>query len=75
MLWNLPSVSIKEHPIAKNQNTYAKRKREMEKKAKAEAKRIRRNKRKQGLEERPPYEPPTHGQELSDDDHPANDGE
>jgi hypothetical protein len=34
-------------PIAKNQNTYAKRQREMEKKVKAEAKRARRMRRKQ----------------------------
>ena len=33
--------------IAKNQNTYAKRKRELDRKAKAEAKRIRRSTRKQ----------------------------
>ena len=37
--------------IAKNQNTFAKRKREMDKKAKAEAKRLRRIKRKQRDEE------------------------
>ena len=42
-----PSIS-RRATIAKNQNTYAKKKREMEKKAKAEAKRIRRIKRKQG---------------------------
>ena len=36
--------------IAKKQNTYAKLKREMEKKGKAEAKRIRRIKRKQGVD-------------------------
>jgi hypothetical protein len=47
-------VLIKERPIAKNQNTFAKRKREMDKKLKAEAKRIRRHKRKLGLEEIPP---------------------
>lgn len=34
--------------MAKNQNTYAKRKREMDKKLKAEAKRERRKKRKEG---------------------------
>jgi septal ring factor EnvC (AmiA/AmiB activator) len=34
-------------PIAKNQNTFAKRQREMEKKAKAEAKRQRRDERKE----------------------------
>lgn len=48
ILWN------KERTIAKNQNTFAKRQREMDKKAKSEAKRLRRNKRKQGLEETPP---------------------
>jgi hypothetical protein len=51
-------------PIAKNQNTYAKRQREMEKKAKAEAKRKRRISRKQeGVEsipsETPDIEPET----------------
>jgi hypothetical protein len=37
-------------PIAKNQNTYAKRQREMEKKAKAEAKRARRVQQKESGE-------------------------
>lgn len=47
--------------IAKNRNTFEKRKREVEKKAKAEAKRVRRNKKKLGLED-PPLP------ELSDND-------
>ncbi len=38
-------------PIARNQNTYAKRKREMEKKEKAEAKRMRRSQRKAAANE------------------------
>ncbi len=41
------SYCLGETLIAKNQNTYAKRKREMEKKEKAEAKRVRRVERKQ----------------------------
>ena len=39
--------------MAKNQNTYAKRKREMDKKMKAEEKRVRRKKRKLEKEENP----------------------
>lgn len=42
--------SPKETAIAKDQNTFAKRKREIEKKAKAEAKRARRSQRKLELE-------------------------
>lgn len=38
-------------PIARNQNTFAKRQREMEKKEKAEAKQVRRNQRKEAAPE------------------------
>jgi hypothetical protein len=48
--------------IAKDQNTYAKRKREMDKKAKAEAKRARRNQRK--LELRGGTNPPEETQDV-----------
>ncbi len=61
-------VLIQERLIAKNQNTFAKRKREMEKKEKAEAKRIRRTKRKLGLEENPP------SNELSEETSPGEPG-
>jgi hypothetical protein len=66
------AVLSKERPIAKNQNTFAKRQREMEKRAKAEAKRTRKIRRKQGLEEAPEYQPPD--RDASDDaDGPTDD--
>jgi hypothetical protein len=61
-----PSISRKA-TIAKNQNTYAKRRREMDKKAKAEAKRTSRSKRKQGGDASNPPEPPDIGPEPPDE--------
>lgn len=49
---------VMEPVIAKNQNTFAKQKREMDKKLKAEAKRLRKIKRKEGRPEDPPPVPP-----------------
>jgi len=43
-----------EQIIAKNQNTFAKQKREVDKRLKAEAKKLRRTKRKQERSENPP---------------------
>ena len=56
-LFASPPLS-KECSIAKNKNTFEKRKREMEKKAKAEAKRARRLKRKQADEAGNPQDGP-----------------
>jgi hypothetical protein len=65
-----PSSHVMEQVIAKNQNTFAKQKREVDKRLKAEAKRQKRNKRKEERSDNPPPTSPPGQTETPEEPHP-----